>query len=264
MSDGIKIVLWNANGLAQRSLELKTFIKNQDIDIMLISETHFTHKNFLRIPQYSIYTTNHPDGKAHGGTAVIIRNKIKHYENEHHCKDFLQATNVTVEEGNGFFTVSAIYCPPKHTISKEKFTTFFKSLGHRFIAGGDYNAKHPWWGSRSSNPNPKGKQLYASMQAENLIAISTGEPTYWPTDRNKLPDLIDFAVVKGLNSNNFITESCYDLTSDHSPIIIKLTLQIQYIQNNYFLYNKKTNWETYKAILDEKISATFRSKLLKI
>ena len=98
------------------------------------------------------------------------------------------------------------------------------------------------------------------MQAENLIAISTGESTYWPTDRNKLPDLIDFAVVKGLNSNNFITESCYDLTSDHSPIIIKLTLQIQYIQNNYFLYNKKTNWETYKAILDEKITCNIPLK----
>ena len=36
--------------------------------------------------------------------------------------------------------------------------------------------------------------------------------------------------------------------------IIKLTLQIEYIQNNHFLYNKKTNWETYKAILDEKIT----------
>ena len=42
MSKKLKIALWNANVLAQRSLELKTFIINQDIDIMLVSETHFT------------------------------------------------------------------------------------------------------------------------------------------------------------------------------------------------------------------------------
>jgi hypothetical protein len=25
-----------------------------------------------------------------------------------------------------------------------------------------------------------------------------GEPTYWPSDRNKLPDLVDFCVTKGI------------------------------------------------------------------
>lgn len=70
----IKLCVWNANGLAQHAQELKSFITNQNIDIMLISETHFTKKSFLKIPNYSIYSTEHPNETARGGTAVIIKN----------------------------------------------------------------------------------------------------------------------------------------------------------------------------------------------
>lgn len=49
-------------------------------------------------------------------------------------------------------------------VLKNKITTlhtafFFRKLGCKFIAGGDHNAKHPWWGSRLANP--KGRELYA-------------------------------------------------------------------------------------------------------
>ena len=96
MNEYLKICVWNANGLAQRSLELKTFLINENIDIMLISETHFTQKNHLNISHYSVYYTNHPDGKSHGGRSVINKTKIKHYENKHRSDDYLQATNVTI------------------------------------------------------------------------------------------------------------------------------------------------------------------------
>ena len=48
MRHKLKVAIWNANGLAQRSLEVKTFIKNESIDIMLISETHFTQKKLYK------------------------------------------------------------------------------------------------------------------------------------------------------------------------------------------------------------------------
>lgn len=55
----IKIGIWNANRLIQRSHEFKTFLIEHDINIMLISETHFTRKSYLKIPRYNtyIYTT---------------------------------------------------------------------------------------------------------------------------------------------------------------------------------------------------------------
>jgi len=50
----------------------------------------------------------HPDGKAHGGTALIISSRIKHYEIGKHQRDFLQATDVMIEIWNGI-TISAVY-----------------------------------------------------------------------------------------------------------------------------------------------------------
>jgi exonuclease III len=72
-------VLWNVNGLAQHAEEVKIYVQNQKADIMLISETHFTKKSCIKIPNYSIYDTQHPDGAAHGGATIIIKNGIKHH-----------------------------------------------------------------------------------------------------------------------------------------------------------------------------------------
>lgn len=49
-------------------------------------------------------------------------------------------------------TIAAVYCPPKHSISKGDFDTFFVNLGNTFIVGGNFNAKINHWGSRITNP----------------------------------------------------------------------------------------------------------------
>ena len=96
MNNTLKIAFWNANGLTQRRLELTIFLIEHSIDIMLISETHFTEKNYLKIPNCIVYDTKHPDGKVHGGTALIIDKNIKHFENNKYHDDYLQATTVTI------------------------------------------------------------------------------------------------------------------------------------------------------------------------
>ena len=97
----MRIALWNANGLAQHKFELELFLKQQQIDVLLISETHFTDKNYLKIHGYNFYHTQHPSGKAHGGTGNIIKSSIKHYELPSFQKDYLQATSVAVEDRHG-------------------------------------------------------------------------------------------------------------------------------------------------------------------
>ena len=85
----MRIALWNANGLAQHKFELELFLTQQQVDVMLISETHFTDKNYLKIHGYNFYHTQHPSGKAHGGTGNIIKSSIKHYELPSFQKDYL-------------------------------------------------------------------------------------------------------------------------------------------------------------------------------
>ena len=248
----LKIAVWNANGLVNHSQELKTFIHNQNLDIILISETHFTRKSYLKIPNYTIYNTEHPDGTAHGGAAIIIRNTIKHHEIEKFKHEHIQATNIIVDDWIGQITFSAIYCPPKHTIKKEKFLEFFDTLGTRFIAGGDYNAKHEEWGSRLNNP--RGRELLKAMKYSSLQHLSTGHPTYWPSDSKKKPDLIDFCVTKGISNKYMLAEPSLDLSSDHTPIIISLRTQVINLQIPPTLTNKNTDWQKFSEILEKKIS----------
>ena len=56
--------------------------------------------------------------------------------------------------------------------------------------GGDFNDKNVHWGSRLTNP--KGKEMLKASNDTGCDFISTRKPTYWPTDPQKLPDLINF------------------------------------------------------------------------
>jgi hypothetical protein len=169
------IAAWNANALLQRIKEVEVFINTQNIDILLVSETHFTEQNYVNIPNYITYATNHPDEKAPTGSAIIIRKDIKHHELPKYETDHIQATN-SIEDWDGNLTISAIYRPPRHTIKKEQYNAFINSLRHRFLAGGYFNANHQHWGSHLINH--KGREQYQSIQEKQLEILSTGEPTY--------------------------------------------------------------------------------------
>ncbi|PNF19341.1 putative RNA-directed DNA polymerase from transposon X-element [Cryptotermes secundus] len=216
---------------------------------MLISETHFTNKSYIKIPNFNIYHTNHPDGTAHAGTAVMIRNNIKHYEKEGYKQENIQATSVVVQEHSSEITISSIYCPPKHNNKHKDFEHFFKTLGNNFLVGGDFNSKNVQWGSRLTNS--KGRELLATMNSNNLSYLTTGQPTYWPTDSRKTPDILDFCVTKGLNTKKFLVESSLDLTSDHTPIIVTMYAQILEKPKEPSLHSKNTNWNLFRETLDK-------------
>jgi transposase len=215
---------------------------------MLITETHFTTKSHINIPNYTIYDTKHPDGTAHGGSAVIVNNKIKHYATEKYSYEHLQAASIVIEDYQGSMTISAIYCPPKHKNKKTEFDHFFKTLGNKFIAGGDFNAKNTQWGSRTTTT--KGRELLATIRSNNLNYTSTGQPTYWPTDPQKIPDLLDFYITKGFNTKHIKTESCLDLFHDHSAVVATIYIDIVKKEKQPSLYTKNTNWSLFKEKLD--------------
>lgn len=90
----------------------------------------------------------HPAEKARGGTAIFIRENIKHYE-KLKIQDNMQVTTVIIQlRNNKEYSISAIYCPPRYNLKKEDYNQLFKSLEHRFIIGGDFNAKNTYWGLR--------------------------------------------------------------------------------------------------------------------
>lgn len=87
------------------------------------------------------------------------------------------------------------------------------------------------------------------VETSGLRVISTGQPTYWPTDRNKVPDLIDFFMVKGFSENYFVSSSSLELSSDHSPVLATLSSEIMLKPRKCTLHNNKTDWNRFRDLL---------------
>jgi hypothetical protein len=99
-------------GLAKHTEELRTFIFIYNIDVILISEMHFTEKNYLKLRNYTAYHTTNPVGTAPSGTARIIKNSLKNHQINNYSKNFLQATSVSILDPTDPLTISGVYFPP--------------------------------------------------------------------------------------------------------------------------------------------------------
>lgn len=245
----LRAATWNINGLVTHKYEVETLLKHHKIDVLLVSEAHLTSNHNFTIKDYHIYSTFHPDGTAHAGTAVIVKKNIKHDVLQEYKTAQLQATSIMLQDKQGSLILLVVYCQPKHTLKESLFTEYFRTLGHRFICGGDWNAKNALWGSRLTLP--RGRELKESLNKNNICILSTGQPTYWPTDPNKLPDLLDFLVYKGLSNLYLSIESCFDGSSDHTPIISTISTSIIERPTRESLYSKNTDWDAFRQYMNQ-------------
>jgi hypothetical protein len=232
--------------------EIEIFLHNEKIDIFLISESHLVRTSYIKIKGYNLYHAIHPAERARGGSAILIKENIKHYEELKIEEEIMQVTTLNIQVKNKTFNVSSIYCPPRHNLKKEDYIKLFKTLSSNFVIGGDFNAKNTYWGSRIVTP--KGKELFEAGKSCNCDFHSGGAPTYWPSDTKKTPDLIDFFVTKGIANSYIHIENSEGLSSDHSPIIITISETIIKKETLPRLTNNKTNWEQFCKIIDERIN----------
>lgn len=243
---------WNANGLQQHQHELQVVLDMKNIDVCLISETHFTKQSFIKFTGYKVYHALHPNNSAKAGSAIIIKENINHYELIKLEDQEMQVVGVSIKTKRyNNITIAAIYSPPRHAIKKDQYIELLARLGNRFILGGDFNAKNTYWGSRLTTT--KGRELLSAMREIRCQSISTGKPTYWPTDTQKIPDLIDFFIYKDIPSNFIRSEEGYDMNSDHSPIELHLEEIVIEKERNPTLTNKTTDWESFRIDLDSRI-----------
>lgn len=247
----LKIMAWNANGLQQHQNELQVVLNIENIDVCLISESHFTRESYIHFEGYKTYHALHPDNTARGGSAIIIKENLSHCEQHKYVEQCIQAVAVCIKTKRYPITISSIYCPPKYSLKAEQYTEFLEKLGCRFVLGGDFNAKHTYWGSRLIST--KGRELLNAIKETQCDVISTGKPTYWPTDTKKIPDLIDFFIYKNISSPFLYIEEGHDMNSDHSPIILTISEKVMQKKANYSLVNKNTDWESFRLDLNSLI-----------
>lgn len=257
----LRIITWNANGLSQRAQELEIFLRTNNIDIALISEAHSSNKNHIKIKGFCAYWTTHPSERARGGTAILIKQNIQHYQQEEIRENNIQATIVAINHNGAELNIGAIYCPPRNKntpkITKTRYKEIFTKIGPRFIIGGDFNVKHTAWGSRLISPG-EGNELLGAITESRCEFHSSCSPTYWPTDSNKIPDLLDFFISRGIAINFVEVNGMEDLTSDHTPVLLSLSSSVIKKTNKHNLTNKYTDWEEFRSNVENLINLDVR------
>jgi hypothetical protein len=102
-----------------------------------------------------------PSGHARGGSAVIIKKSLHHYDVGVFITTSIQSSVVAINFNNCTVHLGSIYCPPRVVLVKKTYLNLFHHLGHNFILGGDLNAKHPIWYSRITSQ--RGRVLHQAI-----------------------------------------------------------------------------------------------------
>lgn len=168
----ICLTFWNADGVYEQKPELKYFLKDHHIDIMLMNETHLKPHHTFRISNYSIIRTDRPGIK--GGTAIMYKNQLPAQQIDIPPLQTLEATGIKLFTQNFHIILIAAYKPPDIPLNPADIRSL-SSLGQHVIIAGDLNCKHPHWNSRSRNNS--GIILYEALPTLDVYPVSTTEPT---------------------------------------------------------------------------------------
>lgn len=68
-------------------------------------------------------------------------------------------------------------------------------------------------------------------------------------------------MARGISEHYFKAVSCYDLSSDHSPVIVTLSATVIKKEKPPTLCSKKTNWNLHKEILNEHLTCNIPLKI---
>jgi len=242
MTDYITIGSWNANGLKTKIPDVINFLQRQEIDILLIQETHLTNKDKLKLKNFQIQRQDGPNG--HGGLVTLIKNHIPYLHKSLLPTTSLDATAITLTDD---LTIINIYNSPRNKFTQQDLRTLLDT-SHKVLLAGDFNARHSLWNCTRNNTN--GNTLYSFIDLNDDVQLTYSPThTHFPTN-NSSPSTIDLVMYK--NFTDITTPaSIPELTSDHNPIILQIkhpnpkqtTIKRRSFQN--------TDWKAFRQTLND-------------
>ncbi|UYV60670.1 hypothetical protein LAZ67_1001817, partial [Cordylochernes scorpioides] len=152
-----------------------------------------------------------------GGTAIILKNYLKYKKVLIQTSNMENTTILMKPDGRTVVQISSIYKKPDLPLQEEDLNLLLEN-NQSVIAAGDWNSKHPLWGSRTSNNS--GTVLHNFSEKENLDIVAPSSPTHYSPLGN--PDFLDIAILRNIPWTSRI-KTLDALSSDHLPVILELT-----------------------------------------
>lgn len=150
-----------------------------------------------------------------GGTAIIIKNRLKHWQIQLPTTENIEATGVEIECEKEHLRIIAVYKSPNRCLIPEEL----KAPTPPTLMMSDLNCKHIDLGCRYSNPN--GNILRSLLSNENWILCAPGEATHFPRQQGHEPDTLDVCLLKNFPFHLEQT-TLSKLNSDHLPVLVTI------------------------------------------
>uniref|UniRef100_A0A2A4JCI4 Endonuclease/exonuclease/phosphatase domain-containing protein n=1 Tax=Heliothis virescens TaxID=7102 RepID=A0A2A4JCI4_HELVI len=114
MAKPLRILHWNARGLRSKVTTPRQLLKDEDIDMALINETHLGPADRTRFPGYVIYRRD--ETSAHQarycGLAVLVRRRVVHQQLPSPPQDSIYTLGVQLHVAGEDVGLYACYKPP--------------------------------------------------------------------------------------------------------------------------------------------------------
>lgn len=242
-----RICTWNCRGINNKYFELLHFLNTYEIDVLLATETKLAPNIHFNVPGYKIYRADHPSNDRKGGSAILIKSLLPHNELPPLIEMEYQVSRIQITTNGHRTQIGSFYSAPINKMNMADFWGIIHEMKTNFVIGGDFNSKHPRWGSNTSNP--RGKLLHNIVYQHKLGLLHPIEPTHYPDD-GSTPDVLDFFITKNLDYCSH-PSVLHDLSSDHYPVLTTMSTNTLDKTSIPTLIKHPFDWTTYTTTLEQ-------------
>lgn len=242
----VSLATINVDGVNNKYHELIYFVQNNNLDLIVITETKLKENERLKIRGYTTYRKDRDNQHRGGGVAILIKNSIPHVLLGSRSDSSIENLAIKLQDGT---IVIGVYNNPRNILNTHDLNNLL-NWGSNTLIIGDLNGRHPDWGCNRHNPNGNTVKLF--VENNGLILAAPNRPTLFPYNRNNTPSTIDYIIYRNIHKVSKPL-SVYAVSSDHNAIISKFNAKYDKSIPREITSYKNTNWNDFKVELDSKI-----------
>jgi ribonuclease HI len=245
----LKILQWNANGIYGRQAEFKQYLSKLTVlpHILCIQETRLKPGKRISIHGYNIERKDRQD-RAGGGVLIAILDTLPYTVLD--TGNYQDVIAIRVKLKDGYCCIYNIYSPPGDKID---LNIPISSLANtRSILLGDINAYSPLWGA--DHLDTKGKTIEKFIDENNLVVLNTGQGTHLKNNGGTSPIDVTLAT-RNLSLKSAWLVNSDNCGSDHYIIDILIN-EPPVIENNTVtkFITKRADWEGFQKVAGDVIT----------
>lgn len=247
----IHVMHWNCQGITTYSAitQLELFVRDKNIDIILLNETFLKPQHKFKINGFKIYRK---DRLSHGGGVLIgVRENIKHLLLP--LERTLDTESLTISINiNGCTTLITTAYNPHYTSNFKNDLRLLTNRRNDFFVFGDFNALHTTWNCQADNS--AGKVLFDQQNNSRFYVYYPPNPTRF--SQNFLPahpTTIDLLLSNSSLPFSNLETHPNSLSSDHVPITCHIYGTVHCDPKRFPLYHK-ADWISIRRWVGSQVS----------